>query len=450
MSSAETTPTPAPSTPAVLGEAPARCPRCQGPFSAITTPQGVSVDRCAGCRSIWLDKGEINFFTEEWEYLRDYALSKAHPTSLACPACGQLLQEGMWTSADIKVDKCPNCGGLFFEAGELGAVGRLHPQVEHVLSESHRPDWFAFPRVYFLAGSVVVLAAALVWTLTGLATTGLPAPALALAGLALLVLLTCRHTGNELGEVSLRALRGLHFPGSWVPQHVMVSGHLRAAADEIRLVDPTGTLAVWERSAIPPLAWLDESWVAQLRAIPADQTIRIEGWYRAFPGRHFQGIRAYAPTGEIRASQANFRLRALAGLATLLLVLAVALPTLRARPFIGYSAARELVLSDADAWLHLGLGAAYRRDYDAARAHLQKAVDSDVEGLADDRAVADAHHNLGVILLLQHKADDARAAFDAALRKFPGHRPARQGLDVLNARTPFGLPGADFAPDGAK
>lgn len=434
--------------PGALGETPAKCPRCGGAFVLLSTPQGVDVDRCAGCQAIWLDKGEINFFTEEWEYLRDYALSRAQATELVCPSCGRRLEEGMWTSADIRVDKCPGCGGLFLEAGELAAVGRLHPGIEYVLAEERKVDWFGYPRIYILGAAALVLALALATFAAGLfGAGGASAGALALAGLALLVIAACRFTGNELGDVSIRALRGLHFPMSTVPQRASVSGHLRTSADEIRLVDPTGSLPIWSRRGFAPLAAIDERWVTKVRALPTDQAVRVQGWWRAWPFQSFSVVRIHphgsGPGAEIRALTSLAHLWALAGGGGLLLFLGVLLPVARHEAFVRFSQAREQIALDADSWLQLGLAEAYREKYALAKEHLQRAIDADQEGIADDRAVSEAHYNLGVIALLELKKDPARKELEAALTKDPRNGHARRALELIDAREPFGLPGTD-------
>lgn len=34
------------------------CPRCTSPLSELDR-DGITIDRCAGCRGIWLDRGEL-------------------------------------------------------------------------------------------------------------------------------------------------------------------------------------------------------------------------------------------------------------------------------------------------------------------------------------------------------------------------------------------------------
>jgi Zn-finger nucleic acid-binding protein len=53
-----------------------RCPRCENVVLEEIDRSGVTVDRCASCRGIWLDRGELEKLlaraTAELEQPRDY------------------------------------------------------------------------------------------------------------------------------------------------------------------------------------------------------------------------------------------------------------------------------------------------------------------------------------------------------------------------------------------
>jgi len=412
----------------------------------LTTSQGVRLDRCEACRGLWLDKGEINFFTAEWEYLRDYALNRSHSTDLPCPSCGARLEEGLWTSADLKVDKCPACGGLFFEAGELAGVGRLHAGLEHSLSERQKVDWLAFPRLYILAGAVLTAAIAAISLLVSLfSASGVSAASLAVLGLAALVVAACRFTGNELGDASCRALRGLDLPMAVVPQRVALTGSLRCGPDQIVLVDATGSVPIWTRIAVPPFPQLDALWVPRVRALAPDATVRVIGWYRAWPFHHFLPVsihpRGAGPGSDIRSATSVGTFWGAVGGGALLLLLAVLLPVARHEAALEWSLAREQVSMDAESWLRLGIHAAWNARHPEARELLGKAIAADLPGPEDDRVVAEAQYNLGLVFLLEGKRDEAQEAFRAAIDQDPRCPWAREALDLIESGTPFGLPG---------
>lgn len=53
-----------------------------------------------------------------------------------CPVCNQMLREDHVDS--ITVDGCPNCGGVWFDYGELTALARTHPLAMSMLDGRFR------------------------------------------------------------------------------------------------------------------------------------------------------------------------------------------------------------------------------------------------------------------------------------------------------------------------
>lgn len=61
------------------------CPGCRGTLRARQV-EGVEVDTCPGCRSVWLDAGELDTVVA-WQRLRDRSL--AHPVAAAAVAVSE-------------------------------------------------------------------------------------------------------------------------------------------------------------------------------------------------------------------------------------------------------------------------------------------------------------------------------------------------------------------------
>jgi Zn-finger nucleic acid-binding protein len=100
-----------------------RCPRCHTTLSA-THVQGVEIDVCPACSSLFLDGGELEqrgidlrgVFGEGPE-----AATVKGPSTLACPAHGKPMARVhvRWIGGTLEVDRADDCcGGMFFDDGE--------------------------------------------------------------------------------------------------------------------------------------------------------------------------------------------------------------------------------------------------------------------------------------------------------------------------------------------
>ncbi len=99
------------------------CPHCHEPSLVETmTKGGVLVDVCKNCKGVWLDRGEVFFFSRKPKELeRMLAADSTHPvpSSRDCPRCRVALAEVPFLRPDLKVDHCPECEGYWFDSGEL-------------------------------------------------------------------------------------------------------------------------------------------------------------------------------------------------------------------------------------------------------------------------------------------------------------------------------------------
>ena len=101
------------------------CPKCHAKMETVSF-QEIEVERCSGCQGIWFDMLE----EERLKALRaakaidvgEAALGKEHNAivEIDCPKC----QVRMVPMVDAKqphiwYESCPQCFGLFFDAGEF-------------------------------------------------------------------------------------------------------------------------------------------------------------------------------------------------------------------------------------------------------------------------------------------------------------------------------------------
>ena len=101
------------------------CPKCMSPMKSILTKAGVVIDKCKSCKSVWLDRGEINFFVKDKRSLSNYesnGLRDVRETEYNCPTCYIPLYAGKMPSHRFEVEECKKCKGMFIEYHELQKV----------------------------------------------------------------------------------------------------------------------------------------------------------------------------------------------------------------------------------------------------------------------------------------------------------------------------------------
>ena len=109
------------------------CIRCRGAMEKLPV-RGTLLDHCVPCNAIWLDGGELESLERGRGTDADAlaAQRRAETESEAarvvevldlCPRCQRALELAFIGA--VEVDRCPRCGGMFFDQGELQTVLRL-------------------------------------------------------------------------------------------------------------------------------------------------------------------------------------------------------------------------------------------------------------------------------------------------------------------------------------
>ena len=108
------------------------CPACSRPLKSITSG-GITVDACdGGCGGLWFDHYEFKKFDEPAETAGEELLEI--PTNgavvdrtkrYACPKCTDgviMMRHFESVKRAVTMDECPECGGVFLDAGELKVI----------------------------------------------------------------------------------------------------------------------------------------------------------------------------------------------------------------------------------------------------------------------------------------------------------------------------------------
>lgn len=102
-----------------------KCPKCDAEMELVTY-EGVTVDRCTGCKGIWFDANEQKWLKEkkgsEVIDIGDVATGKKMDkiTKINCPRCHTpMIRMVDVDQHHIDYEACTTCYGIFLDAGEF-------------------------------------------------------------------------------------------------------------------------------------------------------------------------------------------------------------------------------------------------------------------------------------------------------------------------------------------
>lgn len=104
------------------------CPKCKSEALASTTVGEVTVDRCPKCSGIWFDERELprvlRLSRGELRPLRGGHTDPARDDALGdCPRDHiRMTRVHSSTHAEVVVDTCLECHGIWLDGGELEAL----------------------------------------------------------------------------------------------------------------------------------------------------------------------------------------------------------------------------------------------------------------------------------------------------------------------------------------
>ena len=107
-----------------------KCPNCkQKDMFPVFTQQGVEIDYCSHCEGVWLDKGEIFYFTKKPKGILkelNAAIKQGKQSEIICPRTGKNMQEIEVLNGALVLEYSPVSGGLWFDGGELEIGGQVY------------------------------------------------------------------------------------------------------------------------------------------------------------------------------------------------------------------------------------------------------------------------------------------------------------------------------------
>lgn len=116
------------------------CPRCNPtlPLQSVRVKGKSSLDFCPNCSGVWLGPDDV------LNLLRNQVpkgVQKQPDPPLACPSCSSLLMEIESTQPAVPtIDQCMNCGGVWFDQGEMNALKAWTENSDVLMFTKHKPS----------------------------------------------------------------------------------------------------------------------------------------------------------------------------------------------------------------------------------------------------------------------------------------------------------------------
>ena len=94
-----------------------KCLECASLMEEILTRKGILIDICPSCQGVWMDQGELTFFSKDKRALKKYTregLENTQKTEALCSRCESHMQTGRIPALSYQVIECLSCKGIFF------------------------------------------------------------------------------------------------------------------------------------------------------------------------------------------------------------------------------------------------------------------------------------------------------------------------------------------------
>jgi len=103
------------------------CPVCGEPLIVVER-ESIELDHCPWCRGLWFDTGELELLAERFEGGAGPDVQRLEQVASdekvrRCPRCSAKMDKVRAGQApEVLLDRCPAGHGVWFDAGELGAL----------------------------------------------------------------------------------------------------------------------------------------------------------------------------------------------------------------------------------------------------------------------------------------------------------------------------------------
>lgn len=97
------------------------CPKCTLPMESLDQEADLVVDRCSTCKGVWMDQSELQRISGS--DLSQESYNTGPQSGKTCPKCKVKTREVVVPTKDkIILDICGQCHGIWFDQKELPQV----------------------------------------------------------------------------------------------------------------------------------------------------------------------------------------------------------------------------------------------------------------------------------------------------------------------------------------
>ena len=101
-----------------------KCPVCKVPTYAVEHDQ-IELDLCPDCQGIWFDAGELELLLEQGEKATLTVAEASEEEPRPCPLCSKKMNKvNIGPSQRVLIDTCPTGCGVWFDDNELQELTR--------------------------------------------------------------------------------------------------------------------------------------------------------------------------------------------------------------------------------------------------------------------------------------------------------------------------------------
>lgn len=92
------------------------CPKCKAPLEAHQVKPGVVVQHCPACFGVLYGADDLAV---------EVGWTPVKPSARVCPVCATTMEIATAYGGQLETDRCPGCGAVWFDAGEIQILRRL-------------------------------------------------------------------------------------------------------------------------------------------------------------------------------------------------------------------------------------------------------------------------------------------------------------------------------------
>ena len=96
------------------------CPKCLSQLEQQKY-RGIEIEKCANCGGMWFDYDELDELEDQSfsaDDLKGSLFHRVENTEMACPHCGTFLKTFQYRFHNLKLEYCENQHGFWLDAGE--------------------------------------------------------------------------------------------------------------------------------------------------------------------------------------------------------------------------------------------------------------------------------------------------------------------------------------------